>query len=183
MLGASGRRAVVLPAFSLGLLVGAMAVGLAAATLSAVLLAPLPTPSAVLLSVMGLVALPLSLRDLGVIKFWMPENKRLVPEQVFRLGSFFGPLQFGIEMGTGMRTYVTSSLPYILLIDAFLSSSLANALLASFGFAAGRSLMTVLSVLGGEATVWDAQFKSLRMWRSIAVVTFLGLLALMLLWS
>ncbi|HEX5088540.1 MAG TPA: hypothetical protein VFV89_12090 [Nocardioides sp.] len=129
---------------------------------------------------MAAVAVPLALRELGVLKFWLPENRRLVPETVFRLGPVFGSMQFGIEMGTGMRTFVTSSVPYILLVDALLSRSLVVAIYAAVGFAVGRALMTVLSVMSGEATTWDFQFHRLRAWSLAGLVAFLGLLALYL---
>src|SRR5687768_2438603 len=46
----------------------------------------------------------LVLREFGVLRFWLPQNKRLVPEHVNRHGKVFGPIQFGFEMGTSMRT-------------------------------------------------------------------------------
>ena len=52
----------------------------------------------------GLLALPVLARECGLVRFAVCQNARLVPEDVQHLREW-GALQFGFEMGTGMRTY------------------------------------------------------------------------------
>lgn len=33
------------------------------------------------------------------MSFPLPQNRRLVPESVFRLGPFYGPFEFGVRWG------------------------------------------------------------------------------------
>ncbi|MCZ3390010.1 MAG: hypothetical protein LH645_13070 [Actinomycetia bacterium] len=106
-------------------------------------------------------------RELGVLRFPLPQNKRLVPITVFRLGERFGPIQFGFEMGSGIRTYVTSSLPYLLVVATVLLASLPEALVAGGGFAIGRSAMAIQSVRVGDVLDWTGNFNDdawLRPW-------------------
>ena len=76
---------------------------------------------------------------MGVIA--LPEARRQIPSQVFTNGIQRGAYQFGFEMGTGVRTYVPSIAPYILLLAVFLvRPTLATALLAGIGFGLGRAI-------------------------------------------
>lgn len=54
-----------------------------------------------------------------------------------------GALQFGYEMGTGMRTHMPSNLPYVAVVAGLLLPPWWGALLAGVGFAAGRIVMSV----------------------------------------
>lgn len=65
---------------------------------------------------------------------------------MFRHGPNFGSFEFGFELGTGVRTYVTSSLPYALVLAVTFVSDLPSALLAGVGFGLGRLVMTVTAV-------------------------------------
>lgn len=165
----------MLTSYTIGLLAGALAVSLAAMVLGA-FVGAIPLPDPVWSALMLVVGMLLSLRHIGVISFWMPENQRLVPETVFRFGPVIGAAQFGLEMGTGMRTYVTSSLPYLLLLDAVLARDPAACVLAGVGFALGRSLMATLSVSSAEPTGWDQIFKAGRRWQFWASAIFLAML-------
>jgi hypothetical protein len=90
----------------------------------------------------------------------MPENRRLVPETVFRYGDTLGPMQFGFEMGTASRTYLPSGLPYVTaLCVAFLASPWL-ALVAGIGFGIGRSVMTVSSVTYDPDGGWDLEWSA-----------------------
>jgi hypothetical protein len=49
-------------------------------------------------------------------------------------------MQFGFEMGTGARTYVPTSAPYILALAIFLlGPAIGTAIVAGIGFGIGRS--------------------------------------------
>ncbi|MBP2474636.1 hypothetical protein JOF53_003508 [Crossiella equi] len=137
----------------------------------------------VLLAVVATVWLVVLLaREFGLVSFPLPQNARLVPETVFRHGRVFGPLQFGLEMGTGMRTYVTSGLPYAALVLVALFSSPLDALLAGLAFGAGRATMLFGALHHGPPGTWDAAWLRYRtsLTTFLAVTFTLAQLALVL---
>lgn len=140
--------------FSAGLLVGGVISALGIMLVGSVLRWPLP-PAAATGVVVAWTTVVL-VRELGLVSFPLPQNARLVPETVFRHGPVLGPMQFGIEMGTGMRTFVTSGLPYALLVAVALLADPWQALVAGLGFGAGRALMTLSSLGYDGADGWDA---------------------------
>lgn len=121
------------------------------------------------------VAVLLVLRDRGILRFRLPENQRLVPEQVFRHGSFLGPMQFGLEMGTGMRTFVTSWLPYLVVVWIVIDPQFPQAMCLAMGFASGRLLMAVQSIRSGDVTAWVGRFRALsdNHWITLVLATLL----------
>ena len=128
-------------------------------------------------AVLVVVAALAVLRDAGIVSFSLPENKRLVPREVLNKGPVLGGFQFGFEMGTGVRTYLSSSAPYVLAVSlVLLGPDPAQALVAGAGFGAGRAAMLLLSVASGDASRWEV---GLEHWlRPITVTTcgiFLGL--------
>ncbi|WP_206061151.1 hypothetical protein [Nonomuraea basaltis] len=127
----------------------------------------------------GLVVVGLAVlvaRHLGWVSFPMPENRRLVPETVFRLGRFVAPLQFGIEMGTGARTYVTSNLPYMLALMVALVADLGGGLLAGVGFGIGRALMTWGAGRMPHTSDWHAKWTQRSgLVGALLMMVFLGL--------
>jgi hypothetical protein len=96
-------------------------------------------------------------RELGLWRLPVPENARLVPEDV-QHRAHWGALQFGFEMGTGMRTYSPSALPHLVLVAVLLVVPLPLSPLVAAGFAAGRLAMPVLANAwsddGGWSEVW-----------------------------
>jgi hypothetical protein len=175
VLGASGRRAFRVLSFGIGLFIGAAATSLSLHVVR-VLLAPVLNlaPNVIVMLVAACVLL-LSLREIGLLRFWLPENRRLVPETVFRLGDFFGSLQFGMEMGSGARTYVSSSIPYMLVLLGFWSGHFVELMVGAIGFALGREIMTVLSVASGESSKWDDHYRAGTVWQRFGLVLFLGI--------
>lgn len=141
----------------MGLLLGAVLVAFVAAVLGALPQALLPLP--VRAAVFGALAVTVLGRELGLWRFPVPENARLVPEDVQHQGQW-GALQFGFEMGTGMRTYSPSALPHLALAAVALVVPLPAAFAVAAGFAAGRWIMPVLSNAwsddGGWTEVWSA---------------------------
>jgi hypothetical protein len=116
-----------------------------------------PTP--VRTAVFAMAALTVLGRELGIWRFRVPENARLVPEDVQHRGEW-GALQFGFEMGTGVRTYSPSALPHLALAAVVLVVPLPAAFGVAAGFAAGRWTMPVLSNAwsddGGWTELWSA---------------------------
>lgn len=139
--------------FTVGLLLGALAT--AAGLLLIGSLLRLAVPGVALRWILAAVAVALIARELGLVSFWLPQNARLVPEHVNRHGKVFGPLQFGFEMGTSMRTYTPSALPHALaLMIVFLAGPLAM-VMAGAGFGLGRAAMTLGNLHYSDDNGWD----------------------------
>jgi hypothetical protein len=85
-------------------------------------------------------------------RFSLPENRRQIPAEILGGSVVRGAWRFGFEMGTGVRTYVPSAAPYLLLLGIVLARPmLAAALLAGCGFAIGRAVPLVVR-MGLSAT-------------------------------
>jgi hypothetical protein len=130
-------RWVVLSAFAVGTTLGAL-LSATVLWLSSGLLAPIPAP--VRYALFGLALLAFVLRWRGWISFPVPENRRQIPQDLFTRHPVRAAGQFGFELGTGVRTYVTSTIAYVpvlwilLLQPPYLG---AVALSLGFGFARG----------------------------------------------
>ncbi|MBG0831092.1 hypothetical protein HS041_25355 [Planomonospora sp. ID67723] len=137
----------------MGLLLGAWTVAGVAAILGGLVQPILPAP--VRLAPLGLLAVVVLLREWGLISVPVPENARLVPEHVLHRGRVAGGIQFGFEMGTGMRTYSPSAQPHIVLAALLLAVPPLGALAAGLGFAVARWAMAAASVLHGADGEWS----------------------------
>ncbi|MEU6082914.1 hypothetical protein [Streptomyces sp. NPDC047108] len=169
MLSSSVWRGLPPYAFSLGLVLGGVISGLGVMLVGSVLRAVLPVTAVAVATVVVLVVL--AAREFGWPAFSLPQNARLVPETVFRHGRFFGPLQFGIEMGTGMRTYVPSGLPYAALVLVAGLAGPLTALAAGAAFGLGRAVMTIGSqYYGVESGDWDLAWISWERWLKATLV-------------
>ena len=140
-------------------------------------LVPLPVRAALF----GVGALVVLGREIGLWRFRVPENARLVPEDV-QHHHHWGALQFGFEMGTGMRTYSPSALPHLVLAAVVLVVPLPAAFAVAAGFAVGRWTMPVLSNAwsddGGWTEVWSAAEPVVRPLLACVCVAALGLATL-----
>ncbi|MGI9001780.1 MAG: hypothetical protein ACR2GH_08925 [Pseudonocardia sp.] len=165
--------------FGTGLLLGAVLVAFVAAVLGALPQALVPAPIRWVL--FGVVALPVLLRECGLARFPVPQNARLVPEGVAQLREW-GALQFGFEMGTGMRTYSPSALPHLALVAIVLVVPFPAAFVLAAGFAAGRLAMPLLSNAWSTDGAWTQLWsRSERVVRPLLALTCTGaLLAAML---
>ena len=139
--------------FGGGLLLGAVVVAFVAGVLGALPQALVPAPVREVL--FGVLALAVLGREAGWWRFRVPENARLVPERVQHLGEW-GALQFGFEMGTGMRTYSPSALPHLLLAAIVLVVPFPAGFAVAAGFAAGRLAMPLLSNAWSDDGAWTA---------------------------
>ena len=160
------RQGIVLTAFVAGLLAGGLLSGLVLGLFSG-LAQPLPEAwrylAIVALALLGM------LRDIGILPIWVPQNARQVPQEVMRHNLRRGALQFGFELGTGVRTYVSASAPYVLALAVLLGGQpLWVAALTGVGFGSGRALTPLIRLASGNVDGWDAD---LRTWlRAIAVL-------------
>ncbi|MET9594589.1 hypothetical protein ABZY45_27245 [Streptomyces sp. NPDC006516] len=115
-----------------------------------------PLPAGVRQGLIVAVALLAVLRDAGTLSLRLPQNARQIPQDVLRRHLVRGALQFGFELGTGVRTYVSASAPYAMAVAVLLSGgSPAPALAAGLGFGAGRALTPALRRLSGNGERWD----------------------------
>jgi hypothetical protein len=81
----------------------------------------------------------------------LPEARRQIPAEVFGGGLVRGAYRFGLELGTGTRTYVPSPAPYLLLLAVILGRpTLGAALLVALGFGVGRALPLVALVVAAD---------------------------------
>jgi hypothetical protein len=150
------RRGTPALAFCAGLVTGGAIAAAALLVLGSLVRASLPGPARAVVVAAALCAV--LLKEAGVARFRLPESRRLVPESVFRLGRHLGPLAFGIEMGTGARTYLPSALPYAAAVAVLLLASPATALAAGAGFGLGRALMTLSNLQYSRDNGWDEQW-------------------------
>ncbi|WP_245997221.1 hypothetical protein [Streptomyces armeniacus] len=96
------------------------------------------------------------LRDTDVLSFPMPQNARQIPQDVLQRDLMRGTLQFGFELGTGVRTYVSASAPYVIALGVLLTGgSVATPIAIGTGFALGRALSPVVRLASGDVEGWD----------------------------
>ncbi|MGW1141545.1 hypothetical protein [Streptomyces zhihengii] len=115
-----------------------------------------PLPAGVRQGLVVAVALLAALRDAGRLPLRLPQNARQIPQDVLRRHLARGAMQFGFELGTGVRTYVSASAPYAIAVAVLLSGgSYGPALAAGLGFGAGRALTPALRRLSGDGERWD----------------------------
>lgn len=104
------------------------------------LLEPLGAVPRAALLVGGALFVWLSMRGPLASVVSLPQTRRQIPAQVFGGGLVRGAFRFGAELGTGVRTYVSSPAPYILLLALVaIGPTLGTAILAGLGFGLGRS--------------------------------------------
>ena len=179
MLSSPVRRGTPSLAFAAGLVGGGIITASVLVVVGSLLRAPLP--HTVRWAVVGGALCAVVLRELGVLTFTLPENRRLVPETVLRFGRHLGPLQFGLEMGTGARTFLPSGLPYVGAVAVLLVASVPAAVCAGVGFGLGRAMMTMSNLRYGPDNIWsdewDRHGRTLGMMMGTAVVLSLLVLA------
>lgn len=147
-----------LTGFLLGLLLGGAFASAALVIVGSLIRSPLSphAESAVAATLMSAFVL----REAHLISFPLPQNARLVPQFVTRVHGW-GALQFGAEMGTGMRTYSPTGLPHVLAVAIFFLSSWQEALVGGAGFAIGRAVMVLTFLLARDKEMADQAFDRL----------------------
>lgn len=77
----------------------------------------------------------------------LPEARRQIPAHVFGGSLVRGAYRFGFELGTGVRTYVPSTAPYILLLAVVIARpTLAATILVGLGYGLGRAVPVALQL-------------------------------------
>jgi hypothetical protein len=128
----------VLAQFSAGLVAGGVLTATALWLLSGL---ARPVPVALRYGVLVTVAALAVLRDAGLVRLPLPQSSRQIPREVLATGRpGRGALQFGFELGTGVRTYLSASAPYVVAAALLLAGpGPVAAVLAGAGFGAGRA--------------------------------------------
>jgi hypothetical protein len=177
---ASTRQGGILALFTAGLLLGGVLSASVVWLLSG-LSEPIPADGR-WAAVLTVAALGL-LREFGVLPLRLPQNARQIPQDVLRQRPRLGTVQFGFELGTGVRTYVTSSVPYVAALGLLLvHPSLAVAAATGLGFGLGRALTAAFHLWGHDAD-WNARASARMPWLPrIAAVTVLAAALLLSPW-
>jgi hypothetical protein len=171
------RQTTVLAIFAVGLLLGgALTAGVL--WLLSGLTEPVPQTGRVV-AILTLAAFG-TLREFGVLRLELPQNARQIPPEILQRRLRLGALQFGFELGTGVRTYLSSTTPYILAVGLLLALPGPVATVsAGVAFGLGRALTPTLSVAGRDR-YWDRRRTSRIAWitrgSGLAVFVALGLL-------
>jgi hypothetical protein len=97
--------------------------------------------------------------ECGLHRVTLPYRRTQVSSAVIGAGSDAGALQFGFEMGCGVRTHMPSNLPYLPLVALLLVGGWATALLTGLGFGLGRAAMALGRHHCRNATWWDRQWQ------------------------
>ncbi|MDG4837539.1 hypothetical protein O7631_13515 [Micromonospora sp. WMMD967] len=157
--------------FNHGLLLGGTASGLLLLLpAAAVQLLPLVVREVSLVIVVVLAVLC----EVRIVPFRLPQNARQVPSSIMVRADGSGALQFGFEMGTGLRTFVPTQLPYLLVALSLLIAPWWAAPMMGTCFGFGRTLMVRSAVSSGDASQWDARFASHR--RTIVALCWIAAL-------
>lgn len=115
-----------------------------------------PVPEGVRSVLVVVLAVAGVLRDAGVVSFPLPQNARQVPQDVLTRDVARGSLRFGFEMGTGVRTYVSSTVPYVLVAALLLTApGVVTAVAAGIGFGAGRAITPTARHASPDGEAWD----------------------------
>ncbi len=117
-----------------------------------------------------------------LIHIKLPANHRQVPQEVFTNGPYRAAMQFGFELGTGVRTYLPSSVPYLLVTALLLlRPPLAVALLAGASFGLGRAAMAIVRTMSPDPEEWDIRLHArLKYVRPGAALTSVAAIAVLI---
>jgi hypothetical protein len=174
---ASTGQGGVLALFTAGLLLGGVLSASVVWLLSG-LSEPIPTGGR-WAAVLAVAALGL-LREFGVLPLRLPQNARQIPQDVLQRRPRLGIVQFGFELGTGVRTYVTSTVPYVTALGLLLvHPGPAVAVATGLGFGAGRALTAALHLWSRDVD-WNVRAAARMPWLP-RVATAAVLIALLLL--
>lgn len=172
-----GQRAII-TMFAFGLMLGGTATALALWMLSGL---PSVSPSYVQASVLIGLAMAAVARDLEIVRFPLPQSARQIPKTVFHRGIVRGTLRFGFELGTGIRTFLPSTTPYVLAAAVLLQAERVSvAIMAGASFGLGRSAMPAMRYLSGAPEDWDDRMASRTRWL-IRLSSLLALAVILLL--
>lgn len=110
-----------------------------------------------------------ALGDCGAVRWRLPQRRRLIPREVLDDGRYRGTARFGYELGTGVRTRLTTTAPYGLAAAVLLlATDVSTAVAAGAGFGGGRALTIWTRLAARRAAAWDTTCR--RHARTLGVV-------------
>lgn len=140
--------------FYAGLLAGSIATGCVAGALA---LSVSDIPTAVRSVIALTLILSISIVSLTGNLSTLPQHRRQIPETLPEENPVSGAFQFGFELGTMVRTHVTSCLPYILVVlVVFVGNGMLMAIVASIGVGLGRSSVIADRYRFSTSDAWSA---------------------------
>jgi hypothetical protein len=132
-------RWVVLTAFGVGTTVGAL---LSATVLWLLSGLTAPIPAGVRYGLFAAAMVAFALRWRGWLQFPVPQNARQISQELFTRHPVRAAAQFGFELGTGVRTYVTNTLAFVpVLWILLLRPTYLGAVVLSLGFGIARGVL------------------------------------------
>jgi hypothetical protein len=132
-------RWVVLTAFGIGTTAGALMSATVLWLLSGL---TAPVPAAVRYALFGAALVAFGLRWRGWLPFPVPQNARQISQELFTRHPIRAAAQFGCELGTGVRTYVTNTLAFVpALWILLLQPTYVGAVILSLGFGIARGVL------------------------------------------
>jgi len=173
------RQGQILAVFTLGLLLGG---SLSASVLWLLSGLAAPVPGSVRTGAILAVATLGVLREAGWVRVPLPQNARQIPQEVLMYRVRRGALQFGFELGTGVRTFVSASAPYVLVAGLLLAhQDPVTTILAGTGFGAGRAVTATIRYASRHDEWDDRRLTRMPLLKNAIGVTVLVSLALLLL--
>jgi hypothetical protein len=131
-------------------------------------------PAWLKLGLIALLALVVIGNETQLLRIRLPQNGRQVPSTVILEGGRIGAWQFGFEMGTGLRTYMTSSLPHLAALTVALLAWWPYALLTGAAFGLGRAIMPLIRIGWGDGADWDSRYRRAGLpFRVLSMITML----------
>lgn len=144
------RRSVAL--FRCGLVAGALTTGSFAAIVAG-LLSPLPLRAREVVAAVTVAAgVVLEIAGAGDR---LPQRRRLVPQSITLGAQRSAALQFGFEMGTGVRTLSPSAIPIVTVATLALVGSWSASIVVALAFAVGRAVAPAARARTGLGFGWD----------------------------
>lgn len=129
----------------------------------------------------GLLALLFSMRELGVIKFPIPQRKWQVPISWVHKHRFAGTLTYGLTIGLGYLTYIPYPGFWILQAISFLSATPSVSSLLGVTYGLGRALPVLAVGFRGSSKLKSSPvslfafvLERQRSWRWFSVALLLG---------
>jgi hypothetical protein len=162
----------VVSLFTAGLMVGGV-LSATVAWVAAGVVGWVPRPARI--TTLVFIGLAVVAQELRLIHLRLPANHRQVPQEIFDKGPYWSALQFGLELGMGVRTYLPSAIPYLLVAAiVFLQAPLHVALVAGASFGLGRAAMALCRTASQDSGSWDLSLRDrLRVIQPLAGVASL----------
>jgi hypothetical protein len=142
--GVSSEQSTARAAFLVGATLGALAT--AVVLLLPTRLLDLAVPLDVRMALAAALVAGLAVVELTGRAGSLPQNRRQVPSAQVRADRILGPMSFGFEMGTSVRTFNTTVGPYLVLAVVALGAPLV-VLAAGLGFGLSRGIVPYLPLV------------------------------------